>query len=130
MEKGLIDAADGDDGTQEVFGQSMSDKVEKEQELLDSLQIDGFPKDEQARRKAWLRLPRVTRASIGRTHKMLRHTPSSVVLRIVRGAGGDKEVINGIKLLKCGDCLDIEKASGHADGEATIAICFQLGSDH
>ena len=111
-EMGPIDSIEDDNGTQEVFGKSLDDKAEREQEMLDSLEIVGFPKEEAARRKAWMQLPRVTRASIRRLHKMLRHARVPVMLQILRGAGADAEIIKGVKLFKCGDCLEMEKPQG------------------
>ena len=57
------------------MGPHLDPQAEQESELLDSLQMVGFPKDEEARRQAWMSLPRETRAAIRRLHHISGHKP-------------------------------------------------------
>ena len=66
-----------------AIGSVLSSAAEREQELLDSLRLVGFPDHEQARRDAWLKLPRSTRAAIRRLHVMIGHNPHAVMLQIL-----------------------------------------------
>ena len=77
---------------------------EQEQEMLDSLVLVGFPKDEYQRRKAWLSLPRSARAAIRRMHRMLSHKPRSVMLHILKGARADPTLIEAVQHFRCPDC--------------------------
>merc|ERR1711965_1066384 len=43
---------------------------------------------------------------------MLRHAKVPVMLQILRGAGADAQIINGVKLFKCGDCLEMSLPQG------------------
>ena len=70
-----LDRIEGDQ--QQTIGTTLGDKAEEEQELLDSLTLDGFPIQEEARRKAWMSLPRPVRASIRRLHTMIGQAQSS-----------------------------------------------------
>ena len=60
--------------------------AEREQEFLDPLVLDGFPADEDQRRKTWLEVPRTVRAAIRRLHTMLNHKPKEVMVQIMKGA--------------------------------------------
>ena len=84
-DEGPIDGADDDDNplAQAVPPVANLPEVEEqEQEMLDSLVLVGFPKDEYQRRKACLSLPRSARAAIRRMHRMLSHNPRSVMLHL------------------------------------------------
>ena len=61
-EQGTLDSFEGVPA--QTIGPVLGDRAEEEQELLDSLVLDGFPEKEEERRKAWMALPRAVRASI------------------------------------------------------------------
>ncbi len=63
----------------QVLGTRMSDRAGQEAELLDGLHLEGLPEDEQKRRAEWLKLPRATRASMRRFHKMVLQKPTPVM---------------------------------------------------
>ena len=73
---------------------------------------------EQARRKAWLKIPRVARAAIRRLHVALGRQPKAVMLQILKGRKSAAELIEGCKAFKCPDCLDIENSSKVAKTKA------------
>ena len=107
-----------------AIGSRLSEKAEKEQELLDSLKFDGFPQDEQARREAWLKLPRTVRASIRRLHTMLGHKPKAVMLQVMKGAGVESEIVEGAKFFRCDDCSEISVPSKAAIVKAPSLYAF------
>ena len=84
LEPGPLDDADGDDGCQEVFGKSMSDRADQEQEMSDSIEFVGSPNEEGARRRVWAQLPRVVRASIRRPQKIFTHKSASIMLQVLQ----------------------------------------------
>merc|ERR1711911_37472 len=84
----------------------MFDETNDVDNVLDELPLDGFPQDEQERRREWLKIPRVARAGIRRLHKMLGHKPRSVVLQILRGAKAPEQYIQAAKLYKCDTCQE------------------------
>ena len=90
-------------------GTVLEGKVEQEQEFLDSLEFDGLPKSEEERLKAWRALPRLTRLSIRRLHHALGHKPKSVMIRILRGAKADPELVRAVRLFRCPDCAELSK---------------------
>jgi hypothetical protein len=100
-----LDSQDKDHGP--VIGLELAAKTEAEMELLDSLQMAGFPKDEEARRKAWMALPRAARAAIRRLHNISAHKPISVMVHLLKGARADAGLIRACKLFKCGDCQEL-----------------------
>ena len=55
---GPVDPLDYAEAESPAIGSTLSRAAEREQELLDSLRLVGFPDHEQARRTAWLKLPR------------------------------------------------------------------------
>ena len=77
-----------------VVGTRLSEAEEQEQEMLDSMSFPGVPDTEQARRKAWLKIPRVARAAIRRLHAALGHQPKAVMLQILKGPKSAAELIN------------------------------------
>ena len=100
-----IDQPDGEDALTDLPATAtLPSNEEKEQEMMDSLVLVGFPKEEYQRRKAWLSLPRSARAAIRRMHRMLSHKPKSVMLHILKGAGADPQLIEAVKHFRCPDC--------------------------
>ena len=79
-ERGALDAPED---PLQVIGTELGEEAEREQELMDSLQLDGFPGKEQERRKEWLKLPRAARAAIRRLHVKLNHKPKAVLIQIL-----------------------------------------------
>ena len=77
---------------------------EKEQGMMDSPVLVGFPREKYERRRAWLSLPRSARAAIRRMHRILPHQPRSAMLRILKGAGADPQLIVVVKHSRCPDC--------------------------
>jgi hypothetical protein len=55
-----------------------------EQELLEQIPLPGNPESEQARKRAWLALPRRARITIRRLHRNFRHLPKNA---LVQGGG-------------------------------------------
>ena len=95
-DEGPIDGVDDDDNPLAKAVPpvaNLPEAEEREQEMLDSLVLVGFPKDEYQRRKAWLSLPRSARAAIRRMHRMLSHKPRRVMLCILKGARADPTLI-------------------------------------
>ena len=72
--------------------------------FLDSLKMKGFPEDEAQRRRAWMELPRATRAAIHRMHHRFGHESNSVLVHRLRGARADKRRIDGVSKFRCDDC--------------------------
>ena len=106
-DEGPIDAVDGDESAMAETVPpvtNMPDAEEREQEMLDSLVLVGFPEEEYKRRKAWLSLPRTARAAIRRMHRMLSHKPKSVMLHILKGARADPVLIEAVRHFRCPDC--------------------------
>ena len=85
------------------MGPHLDPQAEQESELLDSLQMVRFPKDEEARRQAWMSLPRETRAAIRRLHHISGHKPISVMLHLLKGAHASPDLIKAVKNFRCTD---------------------------
>ena len=88
-----LDAQDDEANDAKAVGPSQDAQAEEESEFLDSLQMLGFPKDEQARRQAWMEIPRETRAAIRRLHHISGHKPVSVMLHLLKGARASPQLI-------------------------------------
>ena len=101
---GHVNPLDMPEAEAPAIGSVLSSAAEREQELLDSLRLVGFPDHEQARRDAWLKLPRSTRAAIRRLHVMIGHKPHAVMLQILRGARATQALIEGVKFFRCEVC--------------------------
>ena len=86
----------------------LDDAAEREQEMLDSLRLSGFPSDELQRREAWMQLPRETRAAIRRLHNMMGHKPKAVLLRLLRGARASPDLIEAVKQFRCDTCAELQ----------------------
>ena len=95
---------DGDEPEGQTVGSKLSKAAEREMELLDSLKLVGFPNSEQARREAWMKLPREARASIRRLHISIGHKPRAVMTQIMRGAKADRGLIDAVKWFRCETC--------------------------
>ena len=87
-----------------AIGSRLSDAAEREQELLDSLKLVGFPDHEQSRRTAWMKIPRAARAAIRRLHVNIGHKPRDVMTLILRGARADPKLIESVKFFRCEAC--------------------------
>ena len=74
--------------------------AEDEMEFLDAIKMKRFPEDEALRRKAWMDLPRATRAAIHRMHHPNGHNLNSVLVHLLRGARAGKRLIDGVSELK------------------------------
>ena len=112
--QGPLDDLDEDDFV--TLGTSLSDRAEQEQELLDSLKLEGFPEKEQERREKLLKLPRTTQAAIRRLHHLINHKPAAVMIQIMKGAAVDPKVIEGVKFFRCRSCAELEKGSNVSPG--------------
>ena len=99
---GLVGLLDAPEPIGPAIGSELPHAAEREQELLDSLKLVGFPDHEQARRDAWISLPRSTRVAVRRLHAIIGHKPRAVVLQILRGARA--ELIEGVKHFRCETC--------------------------
>ena len=130
-----VPAPTGDDAvpapttdTPPVIGQILTDTAEKEAEYLDGLKLDCFPVDELERRKAWMSIPRATRAAIRRMHHMLGHKPNSVPIQLLKGARADKGLIDAVGLFKCDDCTQVssEKRSHPIAPPTTYAFNHEV----
>ena len=92
QELGPLDVPEEDaDDTPPPIGTNLSKVAEDEMEFLDSLKIEGFPEGEAQRRKAWIELPRATRAAIRRMHHLIGHKSHSVLVHLLRGARDRQE---------------------------------------
>ena len=109
---------------QQVIGTELGENAEQEQELLDSLTLDGFPAKEDERRKAWMSLPRATRAAIRRLHIMIGHKPKAVLVQIMKGARVSREIIDAVKFFKCDHCAEVSNASSVARVKAPSLYSF------
>ena len=99
---GPIDDATEPEGP--AIGSELNPAAEREQEFLDSLKLVGFPDHEQARRDAWLKVPRPARAAVRRLHVMIGHKPRAVMVQIMRGARASQALIEGVKFFRCEVC--------------------------
>ena len=129
LEQGPLDTPDDSDPEHRaddtfVVGTRLSEAEEQEQEMLDSMSFPGVPDTEQARRKAWLKIPRVARAAIRRLHVALGHQPKAVMLQILKGRKSAAELIEGCKAFKCPDCSEIENSSKVAKTKAPSMYSF------
>ena len=106
-----LDAQDDEANDAKAVGPSQDAQAEEESEFLDSLQMVGFPKDEQARRKAWMELPHDTRAAIRRLYHISGHKPVSVMLHLLRGARASPELIKALKNFRCDVCTELQKGA-------------------
>ena len=120
-ERGALDAPED---PLQVIGTELGEEAEREQELMDSLQLDGFPEKGQERRREWLKLPRTARAAIRRLHVKLNHKPKAVLLQILKGARADPEVIKGVAHFKCDHCLETSPPGGVAPVKAPSMYAF------
>ena len=57
-ESHTFDQEDTEPDLSKAVGKDLADLEEHNQEMLDSLVADGFPKNEQKRREEWMKLPR------------------------------------------------------------------------
>ena len=91
----------------------------------------GFPKDEQARRQAWMEIPRETRAAIRRLHHISGHKPVSVMLHLLKGARASPQLIKAVKNFKCDVCTELEKAANAMKFKmpSTYAFNYCVGLD-
>ena len=104
-----LDAQDDEADDMKAIGPRQAAHAEEESEFLDSLQMVGFPKDEQARRQAWMEIPRETRAAIRRLHHISGHKPVSVMLHLLKGARASPQLIKAVKNFRCDVCTELEK---------------------
>ena len=79
-------------------------EIAEEADILDTLPLAGFPKEESERRKAWSKVPRRVRLGIRRLHTMMNHKPKEVLVQVLRGAGASEELVNAAKIFKCESC--------------------------
>ena len=80
-------------------------------EFLDSLKMTGFSEDEAQSRKAWMELPRATRAATRRMHHLIGHKSKSVLVHMLRGARAYKRLIDGVSKFECDDCAQTSTES-------------------
>ena len=92
--------------------------------MLDSMNFPGVPDTEQARRRAWLKIPRVARAAIRRLHVDFGHQTKAVMLQILNGRKSAAELIEGCKAFKRPDCSEIENSSKVAKIKAPSMYSF------
>jgi hypothetical protein len=88
------------------------------------MKFAGVPDKEAERRKAWLKIPRVARAALGRLHVALGHQPKAVMLQILEGRKSASELVEGCKVFKCPDCAEIEDSSRVAKTKAPSMHSF------
>ncbi|CAE7834664.1 unnamed protein product [Symbiodinium sp. CCMP2592] len=89
-------------------------ELAEEADILDTLPLAGFPKEESERRKAWSKVPRRVRLGIRRLHTMMNHKPKEVLVQELRGAGASEELVNAAKIFKCESCrVSEEKVRTH-----------------
>ncbi|CAE7692632.1 RE1 [Symbiodinium sp. CCMP2592] len=89
-------------------------ELAEEADILDTLPLAGFPKEESERRKAWSKVPRRVRLGIRRLHTMMNHKPKEVLVQVLRGAGASEELVNAAKIFKCESCrVSEEKVRTH-----------------
>ena len=75
-QKGPLDQPDQEElsappeasATSHPVNHGLTEAEEAEEELLDSLKLEGFPKAEKDRRIEWMRLPRSVRLAVRRLH--------------------------------------------------------------
>ena len=104
MELGTLDTVPlGEDveGLDLNFVDPMQDH---EDDLLDTLPLAGFPKDEAERRREWAKVPRKVRIAIRRLHNMMSHKPKEVLLQVLRGSGASDDMIRAAKAFRCPTC--------------------------
>ena len=92
------------DDTPPPIGKNISKVAEDKMVFLDGRKMKVFPQDEAQRRKAWMELPRATRAAIRRMHHMIGHKSNSVPIHLPRVARADQRLIDGVSKFKCDDC--------------------------
>ena len=72
-----------------------SQEEEDDQDYLDRLFPKGLTVDEAVRKREWLALPRETRASIRRLHKIMGHKPKAVMAVIMKATRVPEAHLNG-----------------------------------
>ena len=99
---------------EDVAKDDISRLVEKEEELLESIPLPGYPTDEKERRKQWLSIPRRTRIAIRRMHEAFGYPVRSVLVNLLRAAKQPPEMINAARYfrsLTCEQCQDKPQTS-------------------
>lgn len=93
------------------MGPHLDKQAEQESELIDSLQMCGFPKDEAERRQAWMALPRETRVASRRLHHSSGFKLAYVMLHLFRGARVPPGLIKAVKNYRCNDCTETDQTA-------------------
>ena len=63
----------------EDIGMDQIEDAGAEQDMLDNLPLPAATKDEAARKKAWMALPRRARVAIRRLHRNFKHMPKTTL---------------------------------------------------
>ena len=110
FEQGTLDRVLDESGQEEDQSLLYRDpQQDHDDDLLETLPLAGFPKDEAERRREWAKVPRRTRIAIRRLHNMMSHKPERILLQVLRGSGAPEEMIRAAKALS----LPSRKAPRH-----------------
>ena len=80
------------------------EEYDNEQDMLEKIPLPGNPRNEAARKQAWLKLPRRARIAIRRLHRNFRHIPKNALIQMLRAAKCPKEYIEAAKMHRCDVC--------------------------
>ena len=105
FEQGTLDRVLDESGQEEEQSVLYRDpQQDLDEDLLETLPLAGFPKDEAERRCEWAKIPRRARIAIRRLHNMMSHKPKDCLLQVLRGSGAPVEMIRAAKAFRCPTC--------------------------
>jgi hypothetical protein len=70
---------------------------------------DMAMKQEEERRRNWLKLPREKRLALRRLHNMTGHCSHAAMTRMLKASGSDRDVIQAVKFFQCQVCAETAK---------------------
>ena len=99
----------------------------QERAILEEIPLPGYPQDEAARRKEWLKYPRNCRAAIRRMHTRFGHCRNEVLREILKGAKADPRLIAATRYLRCEDCSRVE-TKPHQTNKVTVPKPYEFNN--
>lgn len=104
-----------------------------EEKMQEDATMDDMPnvamKQEEQRRRNWLKLPREKRLVLRRLHNMTGHCSHAAMTRMLKASGSDRDVIQAVKFFQCQVCAEIakeEKANVTKPPRPAYQQCFNF----
>ena len=98
---------------EEDVGMDQVEDADAEQDMLDSLPLPAATRDEAARKKAWMALPRRARVAIRRLHRNFKHMPKATLLHVLKQAKAPKEYLDAARSFRCNACDQTKTSFPH-----------------